>query len=64
MINNYIHKKSKNKSQKQKHILINTYNPLTSHLYFKISYNYIKRFVICYKENQELLQNMEDQSLY
>ena len=59
MINNYIDKNSKNKSQK--HILI-TYNPLTSHLYFKMSYKYLKTFVHYYKENLDLLQNFEEKS--
>ena len=63
MINNYIDKKSKNKSQKQKHILI-SYNPLTSHLYYKTSYKYLKKFLDFYKDHLEIIQNYEEQSLY
>ena len=61
MINRYIKRNSKNKKSKQKHILI-PYNPLTSHLYFKISYLYLKTFIKFYKENCELLKNIEEHS--
>ena len=61
MINSYIKRHSKNKSTKSKHMMI-TYNPLTSHLYFKISYIYLKTYINYYKENCELLRNMEEQS--
>ena len=62
MINSYINRKGKknNKVKKPKHILI-TFNPLTSHLYFKLSYLYLKSFIKYYKENCELLQNMEEE---
>ena len=60
MINRYIRRNSKNKKVKQKHLLI-PYNPLTSHLYFKISYLYLKTFMNYYKENCELLKNMEEE---
>ena len=61
MINKYIRKNSKKKSPKSKHITI-PFNPLTSHLYFKLSYNYLKTFMNFYKENCEALRNMEEQS--
>jgi hypothetical protein len=62
MIKKYINRKGKiNKVKKPKHMLI-TFNPLTSHLYFKLSYNYVKTFIKIYKENCELLQNMEEES--
>ena len=61
MINKYIKKNSKNRATKSKHMMI-TYNPLTSHLYFKISYIYLKTYINYYKENCELLRNMEEQS--
>jgi hypothetical protein len=61
MINRYIKKNSKNKKAKQKHVLI-PYNPLASHLYYKISYYYLKTFLNCYKENCELLKNIEQDS--
>ena len=61
MINRYIRKKGKNKVKKPKHILI-TFNPLTSHLYFKLSYLYLKNFIKNYKDNCELLKNIEEYS--
>jgi len=61
MINKYISKKSKVKSKK-KHILI-TYNPMTSHLYFKFSFKYLKTFLNYYKNNLELLQDLEENSM-
>jgi len=48
------HKKEKGK----KNIII-TYNPLTSHLYFKSSYLYMKTFINYYKENAEFLHQLE-----
>ena len=61
MIKRYIRRHSKNKSSKAKHFTI-PFNPLTSHLYFKYSYFYIKTFMGYYKENCEILKNMEEQS--
>ena len=61
MINSYIKKNSKNKNVKAKPITI-PFNPLTSHLYFKISYTYVKTFLKFYKENCEYLRNLEEQS--
>ena len=61
MINNYINKKAKKKVKKQQNLMI-TYNPLTSHLYFKMSYFYLKTFMKYYKENAELLEKIEEQS--
>ena len=51
-INKYIleHEINKNKLKNP----LNTFNPLTSHLYFKISYLYFKTFINYYKENVEL----------
>ena len=60
MINDYINKKSKKTNKKQKNMLI-TYNPLTSHLYFKTSFLYLKTFLNYYKKNAELLQNIDEQ---
>ena len=48
LIDTYLGKKDK-KSKGKKNII--TYNPLTVHLYFKISYQYIKIFIDYYKEN-------------
>ena len=61
MINNYINKKAKKKVKKNQNLMI-TYNPLTSHLYFKMSYFYLKTFMKYYKENAELLEKIEEQS--
>ena len=47
-INAYIMKKDK--KEKDKNIII--FNPLTTHIYFKISYQYLKTFINAYKENQ------------
>ena len=57
LIENYIGKK--NKKEKSKKNIIITYNPLTSHLYFKASYLYIKTFISYYKENAEFLHQLE-----
>ena len=48
-INKYIQSHEINKTKKKN--LLCTFNPLTSHLYFKISYLYLKTFINCYKEN-------------
>jgi hypothetical protein len=48
------HKKEKGK----KNIII-TFNPLTSHLYFKSSYFYMKTFISYYKENAEFIHQLE-----
>ena len=37
-----------------------TFNPLTSHLYFKISYIYLKNFINFYKENREIIKQKEE----
>jgi len=57
LIDNYIGKKYK-KEKGKKNIII-SYNPLTSHLYFKTSYQYIKSFINYYKENAEFLNQLE-----
>ena len=59
MISKYI-KKHKIMKSKDKNIL-STFNPLTSHLYFKMSYLYLKNFISYYKENAEILKQQEDQ---
>ena len=58
MISNYIKKKKiiKNKDKNP----FTTFNPLTSHLYFKMSYLYFKTFIMYYKENAEILKQQED----
>jgi len=58
IINKYIasHQKSMNK---EKYNLI-TFNPYTSHLYYKISYLYMKSFLQIYKENSEFLNKFDN----
>ena len=50
----YIHKR------KGKNITLIPFNPLTTHLYYKLSFQYMKAFINYYKENSELIQNYED----
>ena len=57
IIENYIGKKD-NKEKGKKNIAI-AYNPLTSHLYFKTSYLYIRAFISFYKENAAFLHQLE-----
>ena len=57
LIDDYVGKNHK-KEKGNKKITI-TYNPLTSHLYFKTSYLYIKTFITYYKENAEFLHQLE-----
>jgi hypothetical protein len=59
IINNYICKKSKND---QKKILI-SFNPLTSYLSYKLSFQYLKTFISYYKENMELLSYYKEMEL-
>ena len=60
-INKYILKKkgSYNKNEKQKNVLI-TFNPLTSHLYYKFSFAYLKTFLNNYKENSQLIEHLKE----
>ena len=41
-----------------------TFNPLTSHLYFKISFLYLKTFINYYKENSEIFKQQEHKVEY
>ena len=60
-INKFVQKKKGNIifDKNQKYALI-TFNPLTSHLYYKFSYNYMKMFINYYKENEQLLQHLKE----
>ena len=60
LIDKYLGKKDKDKKGKGKKNII-TYNPLTVHLYFKISYQYIKTFIDFYKENLRFMSQYEDE---
>ena len=59
IINKYIGSHQK-KSKNAKTNLI-TFNPYTSYLYFKISYVYLKTFLKFYKENSDLLKNLDNE---
>lgn len=50
-INRYIRENEINKNKLNNPL--STFNPLTSHLYFKISFTYIKTLINYYKENSE-----------
>ena len=58
IINNYICKKRGTNNPKQKNTFI-PFNPLTAHLYYKLSFLYLKTFINYYKENSVFLQNSE-----
>jgi hypothetical protein len=58
MISNYIKRKKIIKNKEKN--LLTTFNPLTSHLYFKMSYLYFKTFITYYKENAEIIKQQED----
>ena len=58
IINNYIGSHQKNQKGNKTNLI--TFNPYTSHLYFKISYVYLKTFLNFYKENSELLMHMDN----
>ena len=58
IINKYI--ASHQKSMKKEKKTMITFNPYTSHLYFKISYIYLKSFLQIYRENSELLNKLDD----
>lgn len=54
-INKYISTNEINK--KKLNNPLSTFNPLTSHLYFKISFTYIRTFINYYKDNSEHYMN-------
>ena len=57
MITDYI---IKNKIVGEKQSAFQTFNPLTSHLYFKITYLYLKSFLNFYKDNREVMLHQEE----
>ena len=57
MINKYISSHQKTLSKERKDMI--TFNPYTSHLYFKISYIFLRSFLQIYKENSELLNRID-----
>ena len=60
IINDYIesHQKGSKDIKKTNQI---TFNPYTSHLYFKISYVYLRTFLNFYKDNSDLLQHLDNE---
>jgi len=60
IINKYIGSHQKNKGDTKKNKII-IFNPYTSHLYFIISYVYLKTFLNFYKDNSEILQNLDNE---
>ena len=56
-INKYM---KKDKKQKNKKNIVITFNPLTTHLYFKMTYSYIKTFITLYKENMKNLSQFNE----
>jgi hypothetical protein len=59
IINKYIGSHQKNAGDAKKNKVI-IFNPYTSHLYFKISYFYIKTFINFYKDNSDLLKHIDN----
>ena len=59
IINKYIGSHQKNSKNAKTNLI--TFNPYTSYLYFKISYVYLKTFLKFYKENSELLKNLDNE---
>ena len=57
IINKYIASHQKTMTKERANMI--TFNPYTSHLYFKISYIYLKSFMQIYKENSALLKKMD-----
>ena len=50
IINDFSSKVKEQNNKNQKNVL-NTFNPLTAHLYYKLSFLCMKQFINCYKEN-------------
>ena len=59
IINNYIGSHQKNVKGLKNNLI--TFNPYTSHLYFKISYFYLRTFLNFYKENSDLLRHLDNE---
>ena len=57
-INSYM--KRDNKEKNKKNIVI-TFNPLTTHIYFKMTYQYMKTFLNIYKENLKNLSQYNEE---
>ena len=59
IINSYIDKQEKKIKGKKENAI--TFNPLTTHFYFKHSYYYIKTIINIYKENLRFINNFDDE---
>ena len=51
----------RDKKEKNKKNIVITFNPLTTHLYFKMTYQYIKAFIGNYKENMKNLSQYNEE---
>ena len=51
----------RDKKEKSKKNIVITFNPLTTHLYFKMTYQYIKSFLGFYKENMKNLSQFNEE---
>ena len=58
IINGYMKRDKKEKNKKN---IIITYNPLTTHLYFKMTYKYVKTLLEFYKENMKNLSQYNEE---
>ena len=59
LINDYIIKKNGKKANQ----ILSIFNPLTAHLYYKFSFQYMKVFINFYKENAEFLQHLGESNI-
>ena len=58
IIDNYMKRDKKEKNKKN---IVITFNPLTTHLYFKMTYQYVKAFLGFYKENMQNLSQYNEE---
>jgi hypothetical protein len=60
LINDYIIKKN---GKNKENLILKLFNPLTEHLYYKLSFQYMKIFINFYKENSEMLQHLGESNI-
>ena len=61
IIDDYMGIKDKKEKNKKNNIIL--YNPLTTHLYFKLSYQHIKTFIDFYKENLRFMSQFDEEPI-
>ena len=61
LIDDYMGIKDKKEKNKKNNVI--TYNPLTTHLYFKLSYQHIKTFIDFYKENLRFMSQFDEEPI-